>query len=152
MRPPKLVSPRSPAPASALGLPHVLWASLCSDLRLSRPLCRTSLASRVFFLHPAFQLIFSHRIFLRFVTLPALFSPGVRLLPTEKMPIHRHCFFRTFRANSIHHAEAPCRHVTVITRTMSSTEQPRDKSFIGLRSPCKKGPKACAFARRSTSL
>ena len=44
-----------------------------------------------------------------------------------------HIFFY-FDASPLR-ASAACRHVTVITRTISSTEQPRDKSFIGLRSP-----------------
>ena len=46
----------------------------------------------------------------------------------------------------------PCRHATVITRTMSSTLQPRERSFIGLARPCRNGPYASARPSRSTSL
>lgn len=33
-----------------------------------------------------------------------------------------------------------CRQVTVITRTISSTEQPRERSFMGCANPCRNGP------------
>jgi hypothetical protein len=38
------------------------------------------------------------------------------------------------------------------TPTMSSASQPRDRSFTGFAIPCRIGPYASAFARRSVSL
>lgn len=45
-----------------------------------------------------------------------------------------------------------CTAVIAATLTISSTEQPRDRSLIGLASPCITGPTASAPATRSTSL
>ena len=45
-----------------------------------------------------------------------------------------------------------CTKVTAEVMTMSSTEQPRDKSLIGEAKPCKIGPNASAPAKRCTNL
>ena len=42
--------------------------------------------------------------------------------------------------------------VTAAVTTISSTEQPRERSLIGLAKPCRKGPKASAFPNRCTNL
>src|SRR6185295_18875720 len=44
------------------------------------------------------------------------------------------------------------RAVTAATRRISSSEQPRERSFAGFDSPCRIGPTAVAPAIRSTSL
>ena len=45
-----------------------------------------------------------------------------------------------------------CTKVTAEVMTMSSTEQPRDRSLIGEAKPCKIGPNASAPAKRCTNL
>ena len=45
-----------------------------------------------------------------------------------------------------------CTAVMATTPTMSSAEQPRDRSFTGAAIPCRMGPSASAFAKRCTSL
>ncbi len=45
-----------------------------------------------------------------------------------------------------------CSAVIATTLATSSAEQPRERSFAGLASPCSIGPSACAPPKRSTSL